>query len=367
MIMHEIDNGESGPESAIRQTYRRGPIGAPSIWSEEEDAIIRIHYPTKGTTGLFRLSLLKKTASQIKARANYLGVVILPEYKTINFRRNSEDLSSITDIKSPFAAYMLGFLWADGWVSKTKFTIRLIIIDEDFNDIKPDWLASAKSWIYFVYDDGNPEHKRQARVTIHHREFHDFLVQNDYLFKSGYSADSILDKIPIQFRNYWWRGYFDGDGCFMFKGSLGRVILSGGYGQDWTFFDRLAKTIGLDYSLRHQKYTNHSSSEIIIQDEANVRRFMDHIYQGEMFGLKRKRKKYEEFLAYKSIARPNKSSAYRGVSKHSQCNRWKMQICCKKQFYRKLFKTETEAAQEYDRLALELFGNKAMLNFPKAA
>jgi AP2-like factor, euAP2 lineage len=63
--------------------------------------------------------------------------------------------------------------------------------------------------------------------------------------------------------------------------------------------------------------------------------------------------------------RNSKTSKYRGVTKHSQCDRWIGQFSSNgARTYLGLFATEEEAARAWDVKARELFGDAAPLNFP---
>lgn len=333
-----------------------------SPWTEEESIILNSHYRSKGAAVLSRTLLSGRTPAQISSRAHYLG---LSFDKTLigHHARNNEDLSELISVSKPFHAYMLGFLWADGTVNKRCFAVRLKIVDSDWRDISEDWLATANSWKVYISHDGNPNHQKQALVSINHQQYHAFLVQNGYLFKSGESANEIVELVPKQFRHYWWRGYFDGDGGFTSHENTRRVTITAPYDQDWSFAEHLTTQHQISYSIRRHADQSHSSSNLVISDEANLRRFMEYIYQGEQFGLKRKKAAYDSYLLYKQNVRSGKTSSYRGVCIDRRSGNWMMQIY-KGKHYRHRFKTELEAAQAYDAKAIELFGNKAILNFP---
>jgi len=61
----------------------------------------------------------------------------------------------------------------------------------------------------------------------------------------------------------------------------------------------------------------------------------------------------------------NNKSGYKGVCKHSQCNRWVAQIKAGPVKWQGLYKTAIEAARAYDVKAMEMHGEFAILNFPK--
>lgn len=123
-----------------------------------------------------------------------------------------------------------------------------------------------------------------------------FLKQNDYKTKN-LSPDKIILKIPKNLKQYWWRGYFDGDGCIsLFSKNKCHVIFSGPINQKWDFVDALFK------QLRIKKYRKSKvqsicgqSSKVCISNRGDCFRFLNYIYQGRMMdkiGLNRKYKKY---------------------------------------------------------------------------
>lgn len=63
------------------------------------------------------------------------------------------------------------------------------------------------------------------------------------------------------------------------------------------------------------------------------------------------------------IKRTGCKSKYKGVSWHSQCQRWRVELWYKKQrLYLGLFDSENQAASAYNEKAVELFGEFAKLN-----
>lgn len=68
-------------------------------------------------------------------------------------------------------------------------------------------------------------------------------------------------------------------------------------------------------------------------------------------------------ISKQGVLRRNSKIPYRGVST-AKCGRVNCEISYLKQRYRRLFLTIVDAAEAYDKLALYLYGENAVLNFP---
>lgn len=328
-------------------TVKNGP------WTQEEKEIIEKYYIDYSAFGIQeKLGLLKnRSRGSIGQQANKMGIYW------------EQDLSHFINIIDPFVAYILGFIYADGTVSKTNSHVEFKIVNEDFLEIKDRFLSTAR-WLYKLYDDGFENHKIQAVVAINNRPFRNFLVENDYLIKSGASADKILSKIPENLKHYWWRGYFDGDGCFMWGAKWDKnASIASCFKQDWTFAEKLAQKLDFTYRIsRGISADGNKRSNFHMDNYMAITKFCGYIYQGEMFGLSRKYNRYLEYLKLKENAWPDKTSKFKGVS--YQDGVFILQIYLHGKRYIEYFHNEIEAAQWYDRLAYARWGNKAQLNFP---
>lgn len=143
------------------------------------------------------------------------------------------------NIDCPYIAYFLGFFWGDGHISKPKTATQLTIniVRKDYENIK-EILHKYINWdVKFTpaYCDRNGvNHQEQAQMSIRGNRLGKFLVEHDYLIKSGASPDKILSKIPEHLKHYWFRGYLDADGCILIKDKYS-VSFSSVYEQNWSF------------------------------------------------------------------------------------------------------------------------------------
>lgn len=206
-------------------------------------------------------------------------------------------------INSPEVAYILGMLWADGYITKRRknsWVIRLELVKEDMDNILPIFQAVGTWGIYTRQPKGNRQ--STTALVITDTELGSFLVENDYLEKSFCSADKILSKIPNHLKHYWFRGYFDGDGGISLGGGKYPVVtFSGSYKQEFSFLFNLLDSIQCTYHYRQISFTKNNktqtSSKVVLNNRQSAKYFSDYIYQNDWFGLERKKIRFEQALS----------------------------------------------------------------------
>lgn len=149
-----------------------------------------------------------------------------------------------------------------------------------------------------------------------------FLEGMDYHKKSYSSACKILSKIPDHLKHYWWRGYFDGDGCFYIP--KGKKIKSGcsikitsSYAQDWSFIEDLNKRVGITLNIckRIRKDNNRRFSEVSTSGQINCLLLSNFFYKDyDLFAIGLKRKYIKFVMLIKNIKKlinvPNARDQY---------------------------------------------------------
>lgn len=346
-LIEEYENWDHGDLKTTNQNF-----------SEKEIDFIKKFYPWLGGTCSIPMGRKKDTVSTVAYR-NGIGV----EHKNHLDQKNTYSYSNF--IKNPDAdtAYILGFLWADGTIGTNKSkkwnnTIKLKIANEDFVEVKECFMNSAP-WRYRVSEI--PPYKDQAIVEIADRLFHDFLTEMDYRDKSnGIAPLKILDFLKNELESHFVRGFFDGDGSFIYGAKCDKkVCFCSCKEQDWSFLEKIGDKLNIDWWVQR---TNRNSN-FMVSNVAGIEKLYKYMYKGADVFLPRKKVRFKKFFELKNNARPNKLSKYRGVTKEK--GKWLMQVYDKsiKRNICKRFDNELDAAKEYDRLAVKLFGNKARLNF----
>lgn len=294
----------------VKGTYRD--------WTSTELDFLRENYPTKGWK--FCATELKRSEDSIRRKADYLGV---------RMPRKQFRIESLKEITTPEVAYLFGLMWADGHVTKSPRlpNVSLTLVKKDLDEIK-DLFIQTGEWTYSFIKRKKVSWQDCACLRSSNRDVWNLFVQDDYQTKSTSSPDKILSRIPEFLHHYWWRGYFDGDGCLWVskrKIKRGAVTLSSHWEQDWSGHLKLMEklkvtTYRIDRKI--QKNGKHKSSSLHIQNNHDIEIFMSYIYQGrevDKIGLTRKYLKWKDFLSKEII---QKTSRFKGVCRvHG--NRWK--------------------------------------------
>jgi len=269
--------------------------------SNENIEIIKKYYPTYGFKKCMELTNLDR--SQIRNLTYRLGIKIenIGKYLKENRTRKCSDVcvDSLTTNITPESSYMLGFLWADGHVSKSVCRISLSIQKEDM-DILKETFDNVIDWNYYKVKEKNGW-KPVIMAYTGHKILHKFLVDNDYSEKSTKSACNILKHIPEKLHHYFFRGVVDGDGSFYIneKQYLYQFALSSSYDQDWTYFINLLKQLGIKFKIQKTSRINNKdilnrSSQIRITNKKEISKLFDYIYQDFEFDKMGLLRKYEK-------------------------------------------------------------------------
>jgi intein/homing endonuclease len=249
----------------------------------------------------------QKSASKI---ANILGCTTnhvygqLAKYKIKKNKPRSTEwfnqkLKNLTDEE----IYILGFLWADGYLNgndKAKRNLKCEIVYDDFLDLEKifnsvgQWgrckrEASIKNGI-----------SRQARMclTISDTQLINKFIVLDFDKKSYISPNKFLKIIPKNKHYLFYRGYVDGDGCFYITNKAKHFFIGSTYNQNWSHIEKLFKKLKINkYNIQHNiSKKGHKDSRIRISNLEGVKKIAQYLYQDRLdIGLKRKYEKVKDY------------------------------------------------------------------------
>lgn len=204
-----------------------------------------------------------------------------------------EDITTTNQIvKKKEDAYVLGFAWADGHLDK-KYRLSIKINETDANEVGDIFMLYEDFNIYNVdQKTKNPTWQNAKIFCKTNKEKYKILEDCGFREKSNISHEKILELIPSQFESYFWRGFFDGDGCIYLrkKERLGQVGFASSYEQNWDYFKTLLLELSINSTIKRTiNKKNQKSSCLRITGKYDILSFFDYIYpDGFDFGLKRK-------------------------------------------------------------------------------
>lgn len=188
---------------------------------------------------------------------------------------------------NPYSSYLLGFLWADGYLRKDGFVIQTEIIKKDADNIFNIFLKTG-GW---NNDTRNRKNKQiQSRIWTSNSILHKDML-NFYEFKNKNNNFNLINKIPKNLQCYCLRGYFDGDGNIYQnkKQYLNQLSFTAPCDFDWSALTKILDSISVEkYATMNIKRDKNSSSKLRITNKKDISKLGKYMYKGEFFGLTRK-------------------------------------------------------------------------------
>lgn len=221
------------------------------------------------------------------------------------------EILAFQEFNSPETAYILGFLWADGYLVHRKYNLGLCcnIASDDAHEIIPNFLQTGDWYIWHAKKPRKITWKKQSTLRMRNIcLYHKMMSYNFDKRSEGYSPINLIEDIPENLHHYWYLGYFDGDGSLYISKDKynSHMTLSGQYSQDWGFITNLFQSLGINKWEEKQKISKkgHKSSIIRLSHRLSIAKFGDYIYSDINFlSLTRKKNTY---LKLKDIIRTSK-------------------------------------------------------------
>jgi len=284
-------------------------------WTNNETNFLIKNYPSKGKE--FCLQHLKTTETRMMLKIQNLGLKLNKKtYKKAIQKRYDKPMDNYNvnrdifkNINLPQVAYVLGFLWADGNIYHKNYHYKISTSIKKIDGIilkniffkTGKWSISERK----KYTTDTRNNSAQLKISTNNKHLYKLLEK--YGYRNKQNAKNITKKIPKTLLHYWWRGYFDGDGCVFYSQKTGyktSVSISGPYDTNWEFAESLFDNLGIKYSINRRHSKNGSSSNIIAYQREHVNIFGEYLYRGELFGLIRK---YKRFQNIKNFKKKNKN------------------------------------------------------------
>ena len=211
---------------------------------------------------------------------------------------------------TPESAYILGWIWSDGYIQEHRNTITIEIVNSDAEELIPI-IQSIGVWSIRTRYREN----RQPQTTIQctSKDVANYLRSLGKFPKSTESHANILATIPAKLRKYFILGLLDGDGCFYLNESrnLVQFSISGSKNQDWTGLLKYFNSLNISSSI-HIQENPVCCSLLRITNRKGILTLINELYTDTQLGLSRKKgkaKKIKNYIIYgnKSIKGSRKS------------------------------------------------------------
>jgi hypothetical protein len=228
-------------------------------------------------------------------RSTLSNILICAQANALKHHIYNVNVVQFINVTTAEVAYILGLLWADGYLYKPTGSIRIDALKSDIDHYFPIFIKTG-NW-NMCKRKNSTSGKEMATVNTSNKSLCKHLMHHGYNKKSIESADKILNIIPNHLKHYWFLGYTDGDGCFNIntKNQYSCLTWSSSYDQNWSFLTNVLNNFGIRYHYKQCiSKIGHKHSRIIILRKNDIIKFGNYIYKSPNIGLFRKYDKYQK-------------------------------------------------------------------------
>lgn len=147
--------------------------------------------------------------------------------KSVDLRKYRCNDTFFDIIDTEIKAYLLGFLYADGYISADgRIGILLNIKDKEIVELIQKYIAPNSPIQYLNYQ--NIKRNAQVKIRFKSKRLYSRLKEYGFTVDKTHTNCSILNKVPEPFKKDFIRGYTDGDGSIRYtKASYGNWYKTG--------------------------------------------------------------------------------------------------------------------------------------------
>lgn len=205
------------------------------------------------------------------------------------------NIENFYSVSTPETAYILGMLWADGYINPPH-AVTVECLSDDIDKIEKIFNSTGE---WARYNRIRENRKPQSTLHTSNRELVEHLSKHYYTSKNHKSACSIIDTIPDELLCYWFRGLVDGDGCFYISPDYKsrQFCITSSYEQDWNYMKNIFNKLGVRYNIKKQISSKGDKySQIRVTSPFDIKTFGEWIYKdyvNDKIGLPRKYEKWK--------------------------------------------------------------------------
>lgn len=211
---------------------------------------------------------------------------------------------NVIENPTPEFAYYLGWMWGDGACRHKGLGYQ-----QSLEVQESDGLEIVKFFETFCKPSKRFRHRKGRKPTIIINLYDfilgKFLEENDYEEKSQKPPTKILNFLPIELHEYWFRGFFEADGHASFKEQsvkgymLSSIEFYAPINQDWEFLQNFLAKNGIKMKSSKRERNTGSSSIAGFSQQPQIIKFIDSVYSNNSsICLSRKYKTLMEMKNY---------------------------------------------------------------------
>jgi intein/homing endonuclease len=215
--------------------------------------------------------------------------------------KNSRKRDFKFDSNCPYTAYVMGFIWADGWLQgrNNKYEIvNVEITQEDFNEIY--YLFDKLKIHLFSSKRNRPNRKPQATLRYSDINFIDFLIENDFVNRKEKGFKKILSCFNEFTIPYFIKGLFDGDGCFYLNvnNKACQISLCSSLNQKYEGLEEIIEELNINFTIYKRKTSKEGYSQLRITSKDGCGKLINFLGNSRNIGLPRKNYKIDLMMNY---------------------------------------------------------------------
>lgn len=262
-----------------------------SIFTEEQIEYIKNNYLIMSYKEI--ANVLGFTERQIRGKINHMNLSKLRKINSDYFH----------EINTPLKAYLLGFIYADGWISYNvenrnyEFGIELTEEDKYVLDLINNELGGKNKLIYtpakkVVINGVESNRKPTYCLRVYCKELV-FDLEKQGIMKNKTKNDSYPIVNDILFFDFL-RGYIDGDGCFYNNKARTILHITCASNVPLTYIQDKLKLYNVNTAIYMEKERKY---RLICYDRNSVLNLVNHLYYKDgLFYLKRKYEKIKSLI-----------------------------------------------------------------------
>lgn len=237
---------------------------------------------------LYKNKTIKEISNQIKRSPTYISNVLKKYNIDTSIRINFVNEEYFENINTENKAYWLGFLYADGNVSKEQYSIKLALGIKDITHLikyKNDLNISNEIKIL-----NGTNNNYLCSLSIN-----SIKMCKDLIKIGCVSRKSMIIKFPeldTKLLRHFIRGYFDGDGCISIKKyALSLNFTSGNH----LFLEKIS-----EYLINRKVHRRKNFSTLDYNSFEHIQEIYNYLYSNSNIYLDRKKDKFDYLIANKN-------------------------------------------------------------------